>query len=209
MKVCDLVRDKSVVIFDWDGTLVDSKKECYLALKTLFKDKGKNLTFEEFLNYDIDPNRNIFVENEEIEANKFNELFYSICKDSIRLKHAAEKLINRLREDKKHIAIATNGPTDAIRSLIKHIKCDKFFDFVIGVEDNVKAKPKPDMLFKVMHHFKVSVDRCVFIGDAPRDIEAAKSASMCSIGLIDGVFPYNVIASAKPDFLSTIERIIE
>ena len=194
---------KKLIIFDWDGTLVDSKQQCYEACKVVFDECRIPLDEETFLEFDSNPNKNILKDYGLGKYRSFyNQLFFGICKKTrIPLKPQVEEIILKLKEENKQIAVATNGPIDYVKDLLDYLNYSPLFDFIAGIDKDIRLKPEPDMLYCVLNNLKRDKEDSVFIGDAPRDIECAKKAEIKSVALTSGSFGKEVLIEAKPDYM--------
>ena len=82
------------------------------------------------------------------------------------------------------LAMATNRGTST-QGVVRHFGLDRFFEVAVGMLDVPRPKPFPDMLEKCLTHLGVPPDAAVYVGDAPSDYEAARSAGMQFIGVGD------------------------
>ena len=203
-KKCALeIPAKKLIIFDWDGTLVDSKQQCFEACKAVFDDCKIPLDEETFLEFDSDPNKNI-LKDYGLENYKsfYNQLFFGLCKKTrIPLKPQVKEVILKLKEENKQIAVATNGPIDYVKDLLDYLGYSPLFDFIAGIDKDIRLKPEPDMLYYILNNLKRDKEDSIFIGDAPRDIECAKNAEIKSVAITNGSFGKEVLINAGPDYI--------
>ena len=80
------------------------------------------------------------------------------------------------------MAMATNRGTST-QGVVRHFGLDRFFEVAVGMLDVPRPKPFPDMLEKCLAHFGLPPDDAVYVGDAPSDYEAARTAGMRFIGV--------------------------
>lgn len=211
-KTCSAeISDKKLIIFDWDGTLVNSNEQCFEACKVIFDQCKIPLDEETFLEFDSNPQKNILKDYGLEEYRPlYNEIFFGLCKQThIPLKNHVKEVILRLREKGKKIAIATNGPADFVKDMVKSLEYDVLFDCIAGIDKDIKLKPAPDMLQSVLENLKMKKTEAVYIGDAPRDIECAKNAGVVSIAFTAGSFGYKALKESNPDYIiNDIREII-
>jgi phosphoglycolate phosphatase len=82
------------------------------------------------------------------------------------------------------MAMATNRGTST-QGVVRHFGLDRFFEVAVGMLDVPRPKPFPDMLEKCLAHFGLPPEDAVYVGDAPSDYEAARTAGMRFIGVGD------------------------
>ena len=86
---------------------------------------------------------------------------------------------------------------------------DNFFDVIIGAQNNIPLKPKPDMIELTINKFNSTQSSFFMVGDTTNDVEAAKSANIKSIA-VNGGYTHVDINSLGADYtLETMEKIIE
>ena len=205
-----MIKNKKLIICDWDGTLVDSKEECFIACKKIFELNDKYLTKEIFLSYDSDPNKHIMHDNKFfIQECLQNKIFFELCEKTLNINIETLSFLIEVKEQGKLLAIATNSLTERINRLVYSMGYNFLFDKIIGIEEGIKPKPNSDMLKKLLRDLNVNVEDSVFICDAPRDVIAANSIGMESIALTSGSFKKEDLLKCNPTkIVSNINEII-
>jgi phosphoglycolate phosphatase len=86
---------------------------------------------------------------------------------------------------------------------------DKFFDVIIGAQDNIPLKPEPDMIELTINKFNSTNGSFFMVGDTSNDIDAAKAANIKCIA-VNGGYTHVDINSLGADYtLETMEEIID
>lgn len=176
---------KKAIIFDMDGTLVDSSVTIVNAINYV----RKNLDLEEMQRELIlekvnDPHLNpaeFFYEvpafTEEHEA-WFSNYYTENHEQELQLYDGIIQLLKNLKEKGFVLAIATNAYRASTLESLSHLKVLEYFDSIACYDDVPKGKPSPDMLEKNLKDLNVSTNECIFVGDSKRDLLAAEALSM-------------------------------
>jgi phosphoglycolate phosphatase len=182
---------QKIVIFDMDGTLIDSKKDITISVNYIRK-KHYNLPplSEEFIVKAINMHdRNLpylFYGTQNYEAQD-RELFEKHYKEQC-IKHpylyeGIKELLHALKQNHIKMSVATNAPTPFAKLMLEHLEVAHYFDEIMGA-DRVKAsKPNPDMINAILklYDYDREEDRAWMIGDNSKDIESAQRAGIEAI----------------------------
>ena len=123
-------------------------------------------------------------------------------KENPRLLPGVRKMLAKLRRDFV-LGLVTSGDANRVRRQLNQFEFTALFDACICAEDAPRRKPHPAPLKYAMCCMKMRVQDCIYVGDAPEDIEMARRAGVRSIGVI-GPFPSaRRIRAARPDVLLT------
>lgn len=195
-----------LVIFDLDGTLVDTYPVIRKTLVELFDLHLPDLKYnEDFLMSFFGP--------------PLKESFYGLTNDENKTKFLVDeyrrinakyyeyelalfpKVIDSLEVLKKNhkLAILSNRIFNLVEVALKATKIDKYFDLVLGVDNISKPKPSPDGLFQILKYF--NTNKAVYIGDALTDVLAAKSAGVIAIGATWALTKRNEFEEIDTDYI--------
>ena len=172
------------LIFDLDGTLVDSKKALTAAVNRVRQDIYGLPPMEadrlaELLNRPNDelPRLLYGIDRYETHAHEhFVDCYGRLCTGESTLFEGIHPLLERLHADGNTLFVATNGPTSTAEKLLGHLKISHFFSDIVGADRVEKAKPDPAMIEMILA--KVKCRRAYMIGDSEKDISAAVSAGI-------------------------------
>lgn len=103
--------------------------------------------------------------------------------------------VEALRESGLHLGLATNKPLDATRAIMDHFGLAARFGAIVGGRADLARKPAPDMLLAALTRLSVDPENAVMVGDSAIDVDAARNAGMRSI-LVHGGY-----SAADPDTL--------
>jgi len=197
---------KKLIIFDMDGTLVDSSLTIANAINNV-REKLSLAPMDEaeILDKVNDPNLNpavYFYETEQFTPEHeqwFSEYYTQNHEKELRLYEGIEELLNKLKAKGYLLALATNAYRNSTLESLKHLNLMETFDSVVCFDDVKRGKPNPAMLLKILEDLHVSNEEALFIGDGERDMLAAKAANIDYIMVNWGFSEYteNVIESVE------------
>lgn len=175
-----------VVIFDFDGVLVDSERFHFETYNTVFQKYGHTLDPVEYAKYwtslglgpkgeierhglDIDP---IAIRNEK------RPIFSEYCRNgTIRFFPEAREMVDRLWRAKKTLAIASGTMASDIEAILANEGVRERFAAVVG-SDTAALKPAPDSFLHVLRDVGARGDEAVVVEDAEKGVGAAIAAGI-------------------------------
>ena len=173
--------NKKLIIFDFDGVLINSEKNMQLTWdKTIKNFKEYNINFREYKD-NIGLPFNKILENLSIKKKDFkkitnyykeNSLYYQ---NKIKLFKGVKPLVKKLKKKYK-IALFTSKDNYRTKFLIK--KFDLKFDFIVAGNDVKKGKPHPEGLKKIMKKLNFRRNSIFYIGDTTYDYYCAKKVKI-------------------------------
>jgi phosphoglycolate phosphatase len=174
---------KKLIIFDMDGTLVNSS----ITIANAINYVRKHLGFEPMLEIEIlervnDPDINpaqYFYHAKAFDKDHekwFSEYYSDNHDKELTLYVGIKELLQALRNKGFKLAVATNAYRSSTLESLTHLDILDYFDAVGCYDDVPQGKPHPDMLFKVLEELDCLPEESIFIGDGPRDEMASKKA---------------------------------
>ena len=183
------------VIFDLDGTLIDSMgiwiqvdKE-YLEKRNipvpsdLFEDVPEGNSFNEICQYFKDKFK-LPDTIEEIGA-EWTEMVAQHYKTEIRLNSGAEELIKFLYEQNVKMAIGTSNTKHLAETVLKANNVLQYFDSIVAGCEEIKGKPYPDIFLSAAVELKVNPADCLVIEDTLHGVRAAHNGGMDAFAIFD------------------------
>jgi HAD superfamily hydrolase (TIGR01549 family) len=198
------------LLFDWDGTLVDSAHLGLIAFEKTFDELG--VPFAHAI-YEATYSPNWYSTYEALGLSKER---WQVA-DEIWIRHYGEQTapliegvgetLLALRRKGYQLAVVTSGTRRRVsRELEQSVLADAFAVIVCN-EDIVHKKPDPEGLLRAIDAMSVDASHCAYVGDAPEDIEMGRRGKVMTIG-VRSAYPSSArVLSAKPDLY--LDRLIE
>lgn len=178
----------SVILFDLDGTLVDTAQDLGAALNIQLQRHGRALLPAEIirpvashgsrgllaLGFNISPSDSGFL----AMRDEYLDIYEEVLTHSPALFDGMLEVLNAIEQKGGQWGIVTNKPSRFTTPIMQAMQLDKRAACVISGDDAARPKPYPDTLLMACDVMKVQPQQCLYIGDAARDIEAGKAAGM-------------------------------
>jgi len=180
-------------IFDLNGTIIDSEGAHWQAYQEVLKDHGVSFTLEEFSWYWTAKGeklgdalkrhgRDDLVVKQKIIKDKKNEIFRATIEERLKLMPKTKVMLKRLKGKVKMALDSTSAEKD-IRKMLKHFGLEGYFELVTSGsmrwdEKKHGEKSKSNRFQLIADRLEVPNGRCVVVGDAEKDVLAAKAKGM-------------------------------
>jgi HAD superfamily hydrolase (TIGR01509 family) len=189
------------VLFDWDGTLLNSYASDTRAYLTMFRALGVNWGVAELARY-YSPNWYHVYRAARLPRAKWDEAdrlwTVAYAKENPELLPGARRIVQSLARD-FDLAIVTSGNRLRVRQQLRDFNLADYFSACVCSEDVPKKKPHPAPLNLALEQLRAEPEECVYVGDTAEDIEMARRAGVRPIGVL-GPFPTaDKIRAARPD----------
>jgi HAD superfamily hydrolase (TIGR01509 family) len=181
------------VLFDIDGTLVDSNFLHVHAWYRAFQDTGVGVEAWR-IHRSIGMDGTTLVsslageadDNTRSRAKDLHSRYYKETAPLLKPLPGAQDLLQRVDELGLQIVLATSAPEDELEILRDVLACDPLVSAVTSSKDVDTAKPKPDIIEVALDRAGVDADRAVFVGDTVWDVEACERAGVPTIAVLSG-----------------------
>jgi HAD superfamily hydrolase (TIGR01509 family) len=199
------------VIFDIDGTLVDSVELHAQAWKETFKKYGKDVPYEQVkrqIGKGGDQLMPVFFSREELE--EFGEameeyrskLFQREYLPRVRAFPQVRELFERIKADGKRIALASSAKDEELAAYKKIANITDLVEEETSSDDAERSKPYPDIFRVALEKLgDVEASEAIVVGDTPYDAEAARKLNLRTIGLLSGGFSEDDLLSAGTNLI--------
>ena len=182
------------VIFDIDGTLVDSTSLWSQIDERFFNRRGQPIPSEYAkeiahvgLKVAAQITKDKYFPNEKIEdiIKEWEDLSLEAYANEIPLKDNADKLLEILKSKNIYIALATANSKKLYDPCLKRLGIDKYFDYVIDVNSCKNGKDNPEIFDKVCAHFNINKENTLIFEDSLTAIKTAFQAGYNVISVYD------------------------
>ncbi len=201
------------VIFDLDGTLIDSYQAIYLSFQYAYGKMGlPPLSFEDSrkvvgLGLTITFNDLVGPERTPEALRFFRERYDEVFAENTHLLPGAREVVAELNRRGIRQAVATNKLGRFSRAIIKHFGMEKFFVAILGDEDVSMNKPDPEMLLSALGKMALPREGVVMVGDSLIDIQSAKNTGIRVFAIPSGVTKREVLEQAGPT--AVLDRLMD
>ncbi len=205
-----------LLIFDLDGTLIESKWDIAESVNLTLRDLGlPQRPMEEIFSFVGDGVKRLLrlsvgednLSRYEEALRVFRSHYLSHCLDRTQFYPGIEPALAHFSGKQK--AVATNKSIEYTQVILKGLGAHHF-DYVVGGDNGFGLKPEPGMLLHVLEQLDVPSDRAVLIGDSTNDINGGHNAGIrvCAVGY--GMGNREKMIACKPDwFIERPEQLME
>lgn len=199
----------STIIFDWDGTVVDSTYVIVDSIKKASRELGFEEPSDQKASWVIGlslPQALLKVVPglTEERINEFVDAyrrFYFSADPDLKMFDGVLPLIKNLREQGLFTAVATGKSRFGLDQALKNHGIANLFD-ITKTADQTQSKPSPLMLEEIFAELMVEPEECVMVGDTSHDILMAKNAGCDSIAVSYGAHTLREISDAEPSYIA-------
>ena len=205
----NILNKKKVIIFDLDGTLINSPKTVLKILNSTFKKQNLNKIKMHQLRKYLSLGGNKLIKNilkienkNEIikKKNIFRKKYFEEKSKKKDLYSGAELLIKILHKKQYKICLCTNKPLKLVKKIIKELKINHLFKLILTPEILGTKKPNSIFVKKIFSKFKITSNEALYIGDSAIDMKLAKKNN------IDFYLFYNSNCDIKQNDINLLKQ---
>ena len=206
-----------VIIFDMDGTLIDSKKDITISVNYVRKtNHDLEPVSEEFvvecINMEVRNLPYLFYETQiyyEEDRELFENHYATQCTENPYLYDGVEDMLHQLIAAGFKLSVATNAPAQFANIMLCSLGVANLFDLIIGADKVRESKPNPEMLNVILdsYGFDKNIHNAWMVGDNVKDIKGAKNANINAIFATWGFTPnpeYKIFATKPKEILDIV-----
>lgn len=207
------------IIFDLDGTLLNSVESIYKSFNYALKSLGYQAIERDEIGR-LSENSIINTMSQRVGSGEvndamklFKEKYTELVVNAPSLFPDARRIISSIKDSGLVMGIATNARRKYAGKILKRLKIEEYFTAVIGADDPEKSKPNPDMIYNALKCMNLPKENIVFVGDSVIDIETGKNAEIDVYAIPTGFETKERLSEKRPrrilnrlgDLIKTIE----
>jgi len=195
--------NKDLILFDLDGTLIDSAPDLAYAVNRMLETFGLEPYDLETIHNWVGNGAQMLVkrallgkrdvEEESIDSGLFEKALSAfmayyrehLCEETYAYEGVPETLA-RLKDKGYTLAIVTNKPYGFVAPILEKLSLSEHFDYTVGGDSLPLKKPDPSPLLHVCNTLGYGVGKTLMVGDSKNDILAANACGMDSVGVTYG-----------------------
>ncbi|MCE7028172.1 phosphoglycolate phosphatase [Jiella avicenniae] len=205
------------VLFDLDGTLVDSAPDIHAALNQTLESYGEPpFTLEAVtrmigagvpklierayaaLDKQLDP------ATQDRIVERFLKIYEPRSAELTTLYAGASEVTRRLKEEGRAIGVVTNKPGQATSEILRHFGLFDLMDVIVGGDAGPAKKPEPGLLLLACEKLGLGPQDVLFVGDSENDVAAARAAAIKVVAIVGG---YTVLSKEELGADATAEGL--
>lgn len=191
------------MLFDWDGTLIDSYHADTSSYLAMFKEMGIAWGLEE-LERHYSPNWYQVYRAARLPRSRWEDADRTwrahYATHQPKLIPGVRRVLSRIRRKHK-LGLVTSGDRDRVIQQLRKFRLTRVFAARVCSGDTLRKKPHPEPLRKALRQMRLAPESCIYVGDAPQDVEMARRVGVLAIGVL-GPFPTGErLRAARPEFL--------
>jgi len=193
------------VLFDWDGTLVNTAEASYRGYEKLFA--GYGIAFDRAIfQRTYSPNWHLTYSALGLPEERWAEAdarwLEHYLREEVVLIEGARDAVARVRAARLRTGLVTSGDCQRVRRELEALGMASLFEVVVCAEDIVRRKPHPEALLLALQRLRLDPAAAAYVGDSPEDVEMARAAGVWAVGIPGGFPNREALAAANPDVLA-------
>lgn len=194
------------VIFDLDGTIVDSVELIVISFQHAIREVlGREVSREESIVGVGRPLREQMVSFSPEHADElvavYREFNHREHDRMLKLYEGILDLLDGLAGAGIRLGLVTSKSRYTTQMAFDLTGIGSYFDATVCADESGGNKPSPEPIWACLHQLSVSAEDAVYVGDSPSDIQAARAARVKAIGVTWGVFDTATLEAEKPNAL--------
>ena len=199
-------RKYQLIIFDWDGTLMDSTAQIVNCMQLTIKEMNTEprsddailniigLGLEEAILSLYPTSNNSFINK---MAEVYRDFYLFKDKTPSPLFEGVVEMLDELREQNYDLAIATGKSRRGLDKGLDETNLHDYFP-ITRCADETRSKPDPQMLTEILTDYNTNKDTAIMVGDSKYDLQMANNAKMDSIAVTYGVHSLEQLQKQQP-----------
>lgn len=184
------------ILFDIDGTLVDSNEQHVNAWALAFREAGCPQELDD-IRAQIGKGGDLLIPGllpqadsdlRERISTRHGEIFKESYLDHIKAFDHATELVAKVHATGRKVVLASSASQDELEHYVDLLGVERYLSATTSIDDVDASKPEPDIFSAALQKIGVDPGRAMVLGDTPYDVEAAAAAGIAAVGLTSGPF---------------------
>ena len=212
--------ETKVIIFDFDGTLCDTRSNIIIAFRATMEHLGLDMRDEETCGATIgltlrDGFKSMYPDFDDAKIDYCVETYRQIFAERRKelmpdLFPGVKETLEALRKRGHRMTIATSRLTDSLMLFMRHHGIDHYFEYAVGSDSVTHHKPHPEPALKTLAALNIAPSEAIMVGDMPVDIAMAHNAGIRAVGVDYGNATREELEAAESDLIvDSITKILE
>ena len=198
-----------LLIFDWDGTVIDSTAKIVRCMQRAIESLGFEYleadTVKDIIGLGLPEAIRVLypsINHSDLDAlrSAYSSFFIEEDQQPCAFYPHVESTLGRLREQGHQLAVATGKSRRGLARVLSNLEMESFFD-ATRCADETCSKPDPQMLHELLEELRTPVEQAVMIGDTEFDLRMANAAGMSSIGVSYGAHSQERLMACGPELM--------
>ncbi len=213
-----MTKQYKLLVFDWDGTIIDSQAHIVHCMREGIKDAGLDAPSDEAIRHIIGLSLERAIEilmpksnGLEVEtiANNYRTHFFATGAESSDFYEGAEAILQSCFDKGFYMAVATGKSRRGLDMVLDAFDLDRLFH-ITRCADETASKPNPLMLEEILTDLDLSYQDALMIGDTTYDMNMANNAKMDSMAVTYGVHSKEDLETTNPTYyLNDIRQLFD
>lgn len=210
-------QQKPVILFDFDGTLMDTEPAILETYRQIFeKYQPETVLTKEmelsFLGPTLWQTFERYFPGHDADAlvKEYREINFELHKTLVQPMNKAKEVIKQLKAEGYPVGIVSSKLQDAVKLASDMFEMTEDFDVILGLDDVKTPKPNPEGLFKACKQLNRGHDALIYVGDTVTDVQTAKNAGAYSVAIVSNEHRRQDLIDSKPNkVIDHLEEILE
>ncbi|MEN2768518.1 pyrophosphatase PpaX [Ornithinibacillus xuwenensis] len=193
------------ILFDLDGTLIDTNELINESFYHTFKHYGLTFTHDEILAFNGPPLKETFekidLDKAEAMVTTYREHNLAHHDDYVKVFPNVKETLKLLKENGIKLGIVTTKMRQTAIRGMKITGIDTYFDTIIALDDVTHAKPHPEPVLNAMQEIGAEVETTLMVGDNSHDIESGQNAGVKTAGVAWSLKGKTLLQSYHPTYM--------
>jgi len=198
------------IVFDFDGTLLDTLKDLTGSVNFVLNKygfPGRNIDeIRKFVGNGVEQLIELSIP-EGLNNDKYEECLVDFrnhysenMENNTDSYEGINEMLEQLSKEGYKIGVASNKFDKALKELNKSY-FGEYIKVAIGQSENIRKKPAPDIVFKVLQELGSTVDKAIYVGDSEVDVKTAKNSGLTCVGVTWGFRDEEVLQREGADYI--------